>query len=78
MYLITWYLGYLQTEGNVMDTQLEITLKIKHLKIHEYTVSDILFHRATRQCKFCKSSERTTTTLSEIIFVETKSVFWEN
>jgi hypothetical protein len=35
MNLISWCLGYLQTEGNVMDAQLEIMLKIKHLKVQE-------------------------------------------
>jgi hypothetical protein len=35
MNLISWCVGYLQTEGNVMDIQLEITLKRKHLTVHE-------------------------------------------
>ena len=54
MNFISWYLGYLQTEENVMNTQLEITLKIKNSTAHK-TVSDLLFHKATRQLKFCKT-----------------------
>jgi len=35
MNLISWCLGYLQTERIVLDTQLEITLNIKRLTVHE-------------------------------------------